>query len=81
MTTLMKNKVINELENFPDNKIDSLLDYISYLKNENKNKKVIKLSNDLDSGLLEKKIHAIVKKIGKKSIGGNSVEDVKKERE
>ncbi|OFW49078.1 MAG: hypothetical protein A2163_00655 [Actinobacteria bacterium RBG_13_35_12] len=49
MTTLIKNKIIKELKNFPEKKINSLLDYIFFLKFEDK----IKIPNKLTEKALD----------------------------
>ncbi len=54
MTTKVKNKIITELKDFPENKIDTLLNYIHFLKLEDKieipNKTTEKTFKDTDSG-------------------------------
>ena len=54
MTTKIKNKIITELKNFPENKVDSLLNYMHYLKIEDEikipNKLTEKTFKDTDAG-------------------------------
>jgi len=52
MTTKVKNKILTELKDFPEDKIDSLLDYMYFLKLRNKipNKTTLQTFKDTDAG-------------------------------
>ena len=46
MTTSLKKRIISEIDNFPDNKANSLLDYILFLKYEETVKEEQKIPNE-----------------------------------
>ena len=54
MTTKVKDRILNELEDFPENKIESLIDYMHFLKQDNKikipNKETEQTFKDTDTG-------------------------------
>jgi hypothetical protein len=41
MTTTQLDKIVEELKNFPDTKVPSLLDYLHFLKEENEDEQII----------------------------------------
>ena len=54
MTTKVKDRILNELADFPENKIESLIDYMHFLKQDNKikipNKETEQTFKDTDTG-------------------------------
>ena len=54
MTTKVKDRILNELKDFPENKIESLIDYMHFLKQDSKikipNKETERTFKDTNAG-------------------------------
>ena len=74
-----KQMLINEIKQVPEPILDEVLDFIQFLKIKTvKERKVAAITSGAP---LKKMFSELIKKIGLSSTGGNSVKDVRMERE